>query len=212
MKLPAFQFYPGDWRKDPNLSRTSLSAKGALIEILCIAFECESRGILQTGKKPWSINEIARAMRGDVDENISAIEELLSLNVLKKNKKGAIFSARMCKDEKVRKLRRGAGLKGGNPVLLKQNSSKTEKSVKQKPTPSSSASASASVKAAEGAPREKIFECMRFALPPEVTDRQIHDEVSSFIERYSGQKIMNLGALVNVWCSHVVPKVKRAVV
>ena len=28
MKLPAFQFYPGDWRKDPSLCRCSHAAKG----------------------------------------------------------------------------------------------------------------------------------------------------------------------------------------
>ena len=32
MKLPAFQFYPGDWRKDPNLCRCSHAAKGVWID------------------------------------------------------------------------------------------------------------------------------------------------------------------------------------
>lgn len=32
MKLPAFQFYPGDWRKDPNLCRCSHAAKGVLMQ------------------------------------------------------------------------------------------------------------------------------------------------------------------------------------
>ncbi len=138
MKNPAFQFYPGDWRKDQNLSRASLAAKGALIEIMCLAFECEKRGVLQTGKVPWTIQEIAFAMGGDKLVNVQAIEELLTLKILKKDRKGAIFQARMCKDEKLRKVRQEAGSKGGNPNLLNQKS-------KQKPTPSSSSSSSSSI-------------------------------------------------------------------
>ena len=34
MKLPAFQFYPGDWRKDPNLCRCSHAAKGVWIDMI----------------------------------------------------------------------------------------------------------------------------------------------------------------------------------
>jgi hypothetical protein len=138
MKKPAFQFYPGDWRKDQNLSRASLEAKGALIEIMCLAFECEKRGVLKTGGVPWSVEEIAHAMGGDKDVNIKAIEELLRLKVLKKDRKNTIFQSRMCKDEKLRKVRQDAGSKGGNPILVNQT-------FKQKPTPSSSTSSSTSV-------------------------------------------------------------------
>lgn len=137
-KKPSFQFYPGDWRKDQNLSRASLEAKGAMIEIMCLAFECEKRGVLKTGKTPWSVDEIAHAIGGDKNKNIHAIEELLKLKVIKKDKKNAIFSARMVKDDKISKLRRVAGFKGGNPKLLNQTSN-------QKPTPSSSSSTSSSI-------------------------------------------------------------------
>lgn len=142
MKNPAFQFYPGDWKKDQDLSRASLAAKGALIEIMCLAFECEKRGVLQTGKHPWTIEEIAFAMGGDKKINIAAIEELLSLNVIRKDKKGAIYQNRIIKDEKLRKTRREAGSKGGNPILVK---GKVKTQVNQNPTPSSSSSSSTSV-------------------------------------------------------------------
>lgn len=136
-KKPAFQFYPGDWRKDQNLSRASLSAKGALIEIMCLAFESEKRGMLVTDKKPWTIEEIAYAIGGDMQKNILAIEELLNKKILKKDKKNVIFSARMVRDEKLSKVRRVAGSKGGNPNLVNQTAN-------QKPTPSSSSSSSSS--------------------------------------------------------------------
>jgi hypothetical protein len=141
MKLPAFQFYPGDWRKDENLSRCSLPAKGALIEILCLAFQCEKKGKLMTDGKPWSMDDICMAIGGDFSVTRAAVEELLTKNVLKKDKKGCIFSSRMVKDEQLRKVRRDAGLKGGNPRLLNQ---KVNQSAKQNPTPSSSSSTSSS--------------------------------------------------------------------
>lgn len=137
-KKPSFQFYPGDWRKDQNLSRASLQAKGALIEVLCLAFECEKRGYLITDKTPWTIEEIAHAIGGDKMENMKALEELLMKKILKIDKKNCIFSARMVRDEKVSKLRRRAGSMGGNPNLVNQTSN-------QNLTPSSSSSSSTSV-------------------------------------------------------------------
>lgn len=134
-KKPAFQFYPGDWRKDQDLSRASLQAKGALIEVLCLAFECEKRGYLMSGKIPWTIDEIAHAIGGDKIENMKAIEELLTKKILKIDKKKCIFSARMVRDEKLSKLRRRVGSMGGNPNLVNQTAN-------QKPTPSSSSSTS----------------------------------------------------------------------
>lgn len=119
------------------MSRASLAAKGALIEIMCLAFECEKRGVLKTGGVPWTVDEIAFAMGGDKDINITAIEELLALKVLKKDRKNAIFQQRMCKDENLRRIRQAAGSKGGNPNLVNQKR-------KQKPTPSSSSSSSSS--------------------------------------------------------------------
>lgn len=127
-KKPSFQFYPGDWRKDQDLSRASLQAKGALIEVLCLAFECEKKGYLITNKIPWTIDEIAHAIGGDKIENIKAIEELLLKKILKKSKKNEIFSKRMVEDARISKLRYRAGLKGGNPNLVNQNSKQNARS------------------------------------------------------------------------------------
>jgi hypothetical protein len=149
-KKPSFQFYPGDWRKDQNLSRASLQAKGALIEVLCLAFECEKRGLLKTGKHAWTIEEIAHAIGGDKIANISAIEELLTLKVLKKDKKNAIFSSRMVRDEKLSKVRRMAGFRGGNPILLNQSANQTT-------TPSTSSSTSSSDTLRAGLQNSNLF-------------------------------------------------------
>lgn len=198
MKKPSFQFYPGDWRKDQNLSRASLRAKGALIEILCLAFECEKRGVLKTGKNPWSIDEIAHAMGGDKNENILAIEELLEKKILKKDKKNTIFSSRMVRDEKISKIRRNAGSKGGNPILLNQTTN-------QNPTPSSSSSSSTSVNTVQGlSPDDKeFFRIFRRNAPASVTDDQITRELAAFRLKYPDVKVNQSGPLIYAWVGNM---------
>lgn len=46
MKLPAFQFYPGDWRKDPGVQSLSFHDRGVWHEMLCLMHESEERGKL----------------------------------------------------------------------------------------------------------------------------------------------------------------------
>lgn len=196
MKKPSFQFYPGDWRKDQNLSRASLAAKGALIEILCLAFECEKRGYLKTGKHPWTVEEISHAMGGDKDQNISAIEELLKLKVLKKDKKQTIFSARMVRDEKLSKLRRKAGSMGGNPNLVNQTPN-------QNPTPSSSSSSSTSVKDSLTGVEKNFFEMFRRSAGKHLSDEDLVGEMGKFLNKYPNAHANQSGALINAWVSRI---------
>ena len=102
-KLPAFQFYPGDWMKDPNVRRCSPAARGVWMDMLCLAFECEDRGVLASGDQPWTDAEISAAVTGPTDVVLSCISELLSKGVCARNKSGAIFSKRMVRDEHERK-------------------------------------------------------------------------------------------------------------
>jgi len=101
-KLPSFQFYPGDWLKDPNLRRCSKAAKGAWIDMLCLMFECDTRGVLSSGGQPWGDEDIAAAIGGDAAEVITCIRELLSKGVASRNDAGAIFSRRLVRDEQQR--------------------------------------------------------------------------------------------------------------
>lgn len=102
MKLPSFQFYPGDWTKDPALRLASKSAKGFWMDVLCLMFECEERGVLIAGDRPWSDEEVAGAVEGDTNANLLLLHELLRLGIAKRDKRGAIFSARMVRDEEAR--------------------------------------------------------------------------------------------------------------
>jgi hypothetical protein len=117
-KLPSFQFYPGDWLKDPALRRCSKSAKGVWIDIVCLSFECEERGVFQTSGMPWPDEDIAGAVGGDIAENLRALTELLSKGVCSRNQSGAVFCRRVVRDEQKRRLCSEAGKAGGgNPAL-----------------------------------------------------------------------------------------------
>jgi hypothetical protein len=101
-KLPASLFYWGDWRRNPELSFCSKAAKGVWMDMLAIAFECEERGVLATGGRPWADEEIAGVIGGDVSANLTCIRELLSKGVARRNGRGAIFSGRMVREEQAR--------------------------------------------------------------------------------------------------------------
>ncbi len=45
-KMPAFQFYPADWLKDPDLQMCSFQTKGIWIDMLCAMWEHDPRGML----------------------------------------------------------------------------------------------------------------------------------------------------------------------
>ena len=102
-KLPGFTFYPGDWQKDPSLRRCCKAAKGVWMDMLCLLFECPSRGVfVDAGGRPWGDEEIAAAIGGDMASNLECIRELLAKGVVQRDARGAIFSRRMVRDEQER--------------------------------------------------------------------------------------------------------------
>jgi len=120
-KQPSFQFYPGDWLKDPDLQRCPASAIGAYINLLCYAFECDPRGCLVSNGKPWSIETAAKM--GKVKSKM--VRCLVSQGVLKFSpRRGILFSARMVRDERLRRQKRRSGRFGGL-AKSKQNASRS---------------------------------------------------------------------------------------
>jgi len=154
MKLPAFQFYPGDWMKDPCVRRLSHRAKGVLIDILCLMHESEERGVLATGGVPWSDEDIALAVGGDKAETLAATLELTFKGTLGRTLEGALCSRRMVRDEEKRQKCSEAGKKGGgNPNFTKDKGESkggpkggTKGGTKGPPPPSSQSSSSTSEK------------------------------------------------------------------
>lgn len=137
-KLPAFQFYPADWRKDIGVQSLSFHDRGVWFEMLCLMHESERRGVLVLNGQPIGEEMLARILGLDKQILTTTLTTLLTSGVASREQNsGAIFSRRMVRDENIRKVRAEAGSKGGNPVLLKQISTTGDKQI---PTPSSSSS------------------------------------------------------------------------
>lgn len=69
------------------------------MDMLCLMFDCDQRGVLATAGVPWTDEEIAGAVRGDKTQNLADVQELLAKGVAKRDKRGAIYSGRMVRDE-----------------------------------------------------------------------------------------------------------------
>jgi len=68
---PAFQFYPGDWKKDPCLSMCEPATRGIYIDILCSMHDNDGSGLVE-----GTVQQLARMCRCSPDEMGSAIDEL----------------------------------------------------------------------------------------------------------------------------------------
>jgi hypothetical protein len=146
-KLPAIQFYPGDWRKDPGVQALSFHDRGVWFEILLLMHESDERGKLMLNGQKMPDQALARLLGLDNQNLTTTLTTLLDYGVASVcETTGALMCRRMVNDEKLRTIRKNAGKKGGNPVLLKQKANQnTTPQVKQIPTPSSSSSTSTSV-------------------------------------------------------------------
>lgn len=74
MKRPAFQFYPGDWRKDANLRRCSPAARGVWMDILCVMHDSDEYGVLR-----WPLKDVAQA----AGASMAHVRELVDKGVLR---------------------------------------------------------------------------------------------------------------------------------
>lgn len=140
MKLPAFQFYPADWRKDPGVQALSFHDRGVWFEILCLMHESDRRGVLLLNGMAMPEDALARLLGLDNQILATTLTTILTYGVASREQEtNALYCRRMVRDENIRKIRQEAGKLGGNPVLLNQKSTTR---VKQSSTPSSSSSSS----------------------------------------------------------------------
>lgn len=101
-KLPAFQFYPGDWMKDPSVRSLSLEARGLWIDLICLMFEAEPRGYLTLNGRPMTTEEIARATGQTCDNVRTIVGQLRDSGTVSTDEKGRIFCRRLVRDQKKR--------------------------------------------------------------------------------------------------------------
>lgn len=154
MKRPAFQFYPADWRKDPALSACSLASRGLWIELMCVAHEGGTYGVLSINGKPMAPAQMARMVGESPSTVVKLLAELEDAGVFSRDEQGCIFSRRMVKDERVRNVRADAGRLGGNPNLLKQTVKQTDNRIPPPSSSSSSSSSSSEIKDSAGKPAD----------------------------------------------------------
>lgn len=146
VRRPSFQFYPGDWRRDPALRTCSMAAKGMWIELMCVMHESDEYGFLVVAGKPMDERDIAKVIGETPTFCKKILKELEEKFVFSRDSRGAIYSRRMVKDESIRTIRAAAGSLGGNPKLKSNlDKQKVKQNPKQKPTPSSSSSSSSSI-------------------------------------------------------------------
>lgn len=135
-KLPAFQFYPGDWRKDPGVQALGFFERGIWFEILCLMHESEDRGKLVLNGRPMSDEALANILGLDNQILTKALTKILELGVASKcEDTGALCNRRMIRDEAIRRTRKICGSLGGNPNLVNQNSTKHQPNVQANSNP-----------------------------------------------------------------------------
>lgn len=118
-KLPSFQFYPGDWRKDPGVQALSYHDRGVWFELLLLMFESSERGKLLLSGKVFPEDALARLLGVDKQSLTNTLTNLLTYGVAGRDlETGALISRRMIRDEEIRKMKVEAGKLGGNPQLL----------------------------------------------------------------------------------------------
>ena len=115
-KLPAFQFYPGDWRRDSELHMMTFQSRGIWIEILCLMWDAQNRGKLHGTVEPLSrmigctilemetcLRELISTKAGDVfvDSNVTC-----NANVTFCNNDVTVCNRRMRYDETEREATR----------------------------------------------------------------------------------------------------------
>jgi hypothetical protein len=157
-KIPAMQFYPGDWRKDPGVQSLNYFDRGVWFEVLCLMFESEDRGKLLLAGKKMPDEALAQLLGLDNQSLNQTVTTLLTRGVASiDTETGALMCRRMVRDEMLRRTRSNCGKLGGNPFLLKQTAKQNVTTrdnqngttrLKQKTTPSTS------VEGGTGAPVE----------------------------------------------------------
>lgn len=99
-KKPSFQFYPGDWLKDPLLMMCEPATRGIYIDLICGMHELD-----QSGKITGTVSQLARLARCSEAEMVRALENLTETNaatVTHRNEKVTVENRRMSRDYKLR--------------------------------------------------------------------------------------------------------------
>ena len=214
MKLPAIQFYPGDWHKDQGVQALDLLQRGAWFELLLMMHDSDERGVLLVNGAPMPDAVIARRLGLDNQSANQILTTLLTYGVAsRRDTDGALFCRRMVKDERLRQVRTAAGKKGGNPRLLNQTANQTPTTGdKQIPTPSFSSSITSSIKEREVAdataptlPIEKVVQEKSAKKPVDARKKRAAPTTLAEVQAFAATEYPNIAdapAEAAPFCDH----------
>jgi len=141
--LPAFQFYPGDWQKDPGVQSLDYETRGIWFEMILRMHESDDRGKLMLNGKAMPEKALSQILGLSEAETKQATSKLEAYGVASRDPEtGALMNRRMVRDEATRRARAEAGRKGGLRSRPPQHGSGAEATAKQNRTSSSSSSSS----------------------------------------------------------------------
>lgn len=123
-KKPYMPFYIGDYKKDITVQSLNRYERNIWLDLMCLMWESSERGCLTINGKPMSHEAIARAIGEDNQNFKICLSKILDNGCFDVREDGAIFSRRMVRESEISVKRAISGSQGGNPNLLKQNSSK----------------------------------------------------------------------------------------
>jgi hypothetical protein len=148
MKLPAFQFYPGDWLKDPELSMCAPATRGIWIDILCAMHE-----LGRSGQVTGTVDQLCRLCRCTAAEMSAALTELTNTKAALTSERNGVVTVinrrmqrehkeRVAGKERVKKYRSNGNVtdekrNGNAPSSSSVSSSKKEPALRAVESPSS---------------------------------------------------------------------------
>ena len=93
------KFETAAWLNDGNLSSVSPAARGVWIDMLCVMWnQCDEVGVFIQAGRTCDETDIANQLRGDKDQTLATIGELLGARVLRRRDDGAYYSLKMVRD------------------------------------------------------------------------------------------------------------------
>jgi hypothetical protein len=120
MELPFIKFYTSDWIGDAQLRLLPLAARGLWIDMICLMAASQRRGFLEIGGRPIKdAVTLSRVIGADSNEVAKLLPEMEQAGVFSRDENGVIYSRRMVRDTALSEQKRQAGLRGGNPSLVK---------------------------------------------------------------------------------------------
>jgi hypothetical protein len=99
-KLPALQFYPGDWLKDPSVSMCSPSTRGIWVDFLCAMHNLDRCGQL-TGNYA-QLSRIARCSPAEAEVAVKELHNTKTADVIFCNNDVTITNRRMMREHNER--------------------------------------------------------------------------------------------------------------